>query len=213
MGETSTAFVIGNGKSRLIFDLEKLKQHGETYGCNAIYRDFLPDNLFAVDGKMVKEFYREKIAERTKVWINRDAPYDRTEGMNVFPKEIRKGTGCGFAALLKAVYDGHNKIYMLGFDLHDPEEKPYQYFNNVYAGTENYKGRYDSPPSSARYVPKLLKILEANKDKTFVRAWNAEHKYIPEQWLSKNITNLQHISNVELGEELDVLVQKDTYTR
>ena len=42
-------FCIGNGESRKGFDLEKLRQHGKIYGCNAIYRDFLPDVLTAVD--------------------------------------------------------------------------------------------------------------------------------------------------------------------
>ena len=211
MGKKSTAFVIGNGTSRLVFDLEKLKQLGNTYGCNAIYRDFIPDQLFAVDGKMVKEFNRNRIQDKTEIWVNDQVPRDQTDGMNLFPKELKKGTGCGFAALLKAVYDGNKKIYMLGYDLHDPTEKPYQYFNNVYANTENYKTKYDSPPASNRYIPKLLRILNDNKHITFIRAWNAEHKYIPDEWLSKSITNLQHISNVELGEELDVLVQKDTH--
>ena len=42
-------FCIGNGESRQGFDLEKLRQHGTIYGCNAIYRDFMPDVLTAVD--------------------------------------------------------------------------------------------------------------------------------------------------------------------
>ena len=36
-------FCIGNGESRQGFDLEKLRQHGKIYGCNALYRDFMPD--------------------------------------------------------------------------------------------------------------------------------------------------------------------------
>ena len=43
------AYVIGNGPSRKGFDLEKLKASGQTYGCNAIYRDFMPDFIFSVD--------------------------------------------------------------------------------------------------------------------------------------------------------------------
>ena len=34
------AYCIGNGPSRLGFDLNKLKATGQTYGCNALYRDF-----------------------------------------------------------------------------------------------------------------------------------------------------------------------------
>ena len=42
-------FCIGNGESRKGFDLETLRTHGTIYGCNAIYRDFMPDVLTAVD--------------------------------------------------------------------------------------------------------------------------------------------------------------------
>ena len=38
-------FALGNGESRLQLDLEKLRGHGKIYGCNAIYRDFIPDVL------------------------------------------------------------------------------------------------------------------------------------------------------------------------
>ena len=37
------AYCIGNGPSRKGFDLSRLKAHGQTYGCNALYRDFIPD--------------------------------------------------------------------------------------------------------------------------------------------------------------------------
>ena len=34
------AYIIGNGPSRKGFDLNVLKDTGQTYGCNALYRDF-----------------------------------------------------------------------------------------------------------------------------------------------------------------------------
>ena len=37
---SGNAYCIGNGPSRKGFDLTKLKQTGQTYGCNALYRDF-----------------------------------------------------------------------------------------------------------------------------------------------------------------------------
>ena len=43
------AYCIGNGPSRKEFDLERLKATGQTYGCNALYRDFMPDFIFSVD--------------------------------------------------------------------------------------------------------------------------------------------------------------------
>ena len=43
------AYCIGNGPSRKDFDLNKLKATGQTYGCNALYRDFIPDYIFSID--------------------------------------------------------------------------------------------------------------------------------------------------------------------
>ena len=45
----NTVFIIGNGESRMDFDLTSLKEAGKIYGCNALYRDFSPDILVAGD--------------------------------------------------------------------------------------------------------------------------------------------------------------------
>ena len=57
-------FCIGNGESRKGFDLEKLRPHGKIYGCNAIYRDFMPDVLTAVDHGIMHEVYHAGIAQK-----------------------------------------------------------------------------------------------------------------------------------------------------
>jgi len=57
-------FCIGNGESRKGFDLEKLRPHGKIYGCNAIYRDFMPDVLTAVDHGIMHEIYHAGIAQK-----------------------------------------------------------------------------------------------------------------------------------------------------
>ena len=57
-------FCIGNGESRKGFDLEKLRKHGTIYGCNAIYRDFMPDVLTAVDHGIMHEIYHAGIAQK-----------------------------------------------------------------------------------------------------------------------------------------------------
>ena len=57
-------FCIGNGESRQGFDLEKLRQHGTIYGCNALYRDFMPDVLTAVDHGIMHEIYHAGVAQK-----------------------------------------------------------------------------------------------------------------------------------------------------
>ena len=51
-------FCFGNGNSRKDLDLDKFKQHGKVVGCNAIYRDFNPDILVALDTAIAHEIYR-----------------------------------------------------------------------------------------------------------------------------------------------------------
>ena len=57
-------FCIGNGESRQGFDLEQLRKHGTIYGCNAIYRDFMPDVLTAVDHGIMHEIYHAGVAQK-----------------------------------------------------------------------------------------------------------------------------------------------------
>jgi len=64
----SKVFLIGNGESRLGFDLNKLKPYGKVYGCNAIYRDFTPDVLVAVDHGIMHEIYHSGYAYKNETW-------------------------------------------------------------------------------------------------------------------------------------------------
>ena len=57
-------FCIGNGESRKGFDLETLRPHGKIYGCNALYRDFMPDVLTAVDYGIMHEIYHAGVAQK-----------------------------------------------------------------------------------------------------------------------------------------------------
>ena len=51
------AVVIGNGESRKWFDEKQYTVDAVTWGCNAIYRDVMVDNLVAVDYGMQQEIY------------------------------------------------------------------------------------------------------------------------------------------------------------
>jgi hypothetical protein len=53
----SKVFILGNGESRKNIDLDKVKEHGNIYGCNALYRDYSPHALVCVDGGMMHEVY------------------------------------------------------------------------------------------------------------------------------------------------------------
>ena len=65
----SKAFFIGNGESRKGFDLEQLRPHGKIYGCNALYRDFTPDVLVAVDHGICHEIYNSGYCQKNEAWF------------------------------------------------------------------------------------------------------------------------------------------------
>ena len=51
----TTAFCFGNGNSRKGLNLDNFKKHGTVIGCNAIYRDFTPDIVVALDSRIGHE--------------------------------------------------------------------------------------------------------------------------------------------------------------
>ena len=62
-------FCIGNGESRKDFDLETLRPHGKIYGCNGLYKDFIPDVLIAMDYNICHEIYRSGYAFDNPVYL------------------------------------------------------------------------------------------------------------------------------------------------
>ena len=62
-------FCIGNGQSRNTIDLNKLKPHGKTAGCNGLYRDFAPDILCAVDQAISHEVYHSGYCQENETWL------------------------------------------------------------------------------------------------------------------------------------------------
>ena len=60
----SRVFCIGNGESRSPIDLNKLRPHGKIYGCNALYRDFMPDVIVAVDYGIMHEIYHADVSQK-----------------------------------------------------------------------------------------------------------------------------------------------------
>jgi len=70
----SRVFCIGNGESRKSFDLIKLKSYGKIYGCNALYRDFTPDVLIAVDHGIMHEIYQSGYCQNNETWLRNWVP-------------------------------------------------------------------------------------------------------------------------------------------
>ena len=132
------AYCIGNGPSRKGFNLNKLKATGQTYGCNALYRDFLPDFIFSVDTKMTMQMVEDEVGLKTihygpALEVNRK----QSKGMiNLIPNNPHWISGN--AAFWTAGVHGHKNIYLLGYDF---REYGKDQLNNIYQDTENYGER------------------------------------------------------------------------
>tara|TARA_Y100001937_G_scaffold117674_1_gene171213 strand:+ start:1169 stop:2008 length:840 start_codon:yes stop_codon:yes gene_type:complete len=63
------AFCFGNGKSRLAFDMDIIKDKGMTFGCNGIYRDMEVDHLICLDNQITHEIYRSGYCSHNNTWI------------------------------------------------------------------------------------------------------------------------------------------------
>ena len=133
------AYCIGNGPSRKDFDLNKLKATGQTYGCNALYRDFMPDFIFSVDTKVTVKMCEDKVYEKCfhyapALEVNRK----QHKGMlHLIPNNPHWISGN--AAFWTAGVHGHKNIYLIGFDF---REYGKDQLNNIYQDTENYGERH-----------------------------------------------------------------------
>jgi hypothetical protein len=74
------AFVLGNGTSRKSINLN-LKSKGTVYGCNAVYREFEPDYLIAVDVKMILEINKAGYQHNHQVWTTQNKAYQRIQDL------------------------------------------------------------------------------------------------------------------------------------
>lgn len=181
------AFIVGNGNSRKNINLENLKPHGTIYGCNALYREFDPDFLIAVDTKMVLELNKNKVQHKLNVWTNPNRAYHKFTGFNYFNPS--KGWSSGPTALWKASDDGFNKIYILGFD-YEGSGTNKELVNNIYAGTANYKRTTDKATYFGNWLKQTMTTIKNNPKVNYVRVIN-NNGFIPKE-LSK-IPNLEHV--------------------
>ena len=83
---TDKAFILGNGPSRPT-DIKWLNNlEGDTYGCNAIYRDFEPDFLVANDWAMMVEIINSTYAGNCQFTDFEELPMEALNGIQYMPE-------------------------------------------------------------------------------------------------------------------------------
>lgn len=204
------AVVIGNGESRKTFRHDLLKGHRggllgsmacQTYGCNALSREFKPDFLVATGKGMVDEiansteFYEIPFADENIVYASATSCLENPGKFHLVPNNIRMNAGC--IALYLAAFDKHKNIYMIGFDGQNGGEG---YNNNLYAGTPHYNPQQHLI-SSVKWERNMCQIFGAYPDTSFTLVDNNPARYPDDfNWYK----NLRKISYREFTSELDI---------
>ena len=139
------AFIIGNGTSRVEFDLMSIKDAGTMFGCNALYRDYtnttpkyvLPHYLVAIDQGITTEI---------------------------------ECSNAGTNAALEAMKMGHKQLIFIGFDF--LQQNITQSISNIYDGTDNYGMDTRARPSdNLGRITYMQWIGKQNPDVSFIFAY------------------------------------------
>ena len=184
------AWVIGNGQSRLNFNLNSIKDY--TVGCNAIYRDFYPSEIVAVDRRMVSEILASSYpnAVYTRPDWSSDFEDDRVRSLPDIPftgtqkADIPFHWNSGPYAILLACLLYPTEINLLGFDLWGDQ----QLVNNVYKGTANYDPVTHRAIDPSHWIYQFKKIAKHFDSIHFIQHQQLNWA-IPDEWNDiKNLT-------------------------
>jgi hypothetical protein len=166
------AFCIGNGESRAGFNIDDLKQHGETYGSNAIYRDTAVDHLVCCDRRMAMETvsagYKGQVYTRED-WYS-FFPYNNFSRLAPLPwEENEKWTqsfhmGSGLHAVNLALHNGADIVVLVGHDFWGTNNL----HNNLYKGTENYWDAQHHAIDPSFWIKQFVMFFNAYPDVQFV---------------------------------------------
>lgn len=183
---SNTAFVLGNGTSRKSINLKNIHPYGKIYGCNALYREYEPDYLVAVDVKMVLEINSAGFQHQHQVWTNPNKTYHKIKNLNFFHPS--KGWSSGPTALWLASQHGYDKVFILGFDYKGLDDG--KKLNNIYADTRNYKKSTDGATFFGNWMRQTKSVIQQHPNTTYFRVITSDN-YVPDE-LNK-FDNLKHI--------------------
>jgi hypothetical protein len=205
---SNQAVVIGNGITRSEFKIDVVMNHFggllgrqklQTYGCNAFYRDHTPDFLVVTgdDATIVTEIANSGYCDNHVVYASAKEILNHPNKFYMIPQD--PGWNAGSMAAYLAAFDGHEKVYLLGFDGQDTAHYNY----NVYAGTNGYQPERNAPAPYADFLDATMsQIFDVYSDVDFVRVMPNEFYSIPEEWRYK--TNLRQISFRQFVYEADL---------
>lgn len=202
---SNRAVIIGNSPGRLDFDLNNLKKSSgllgaktlQTYGCNALYRDFATDFLVATGNNgIIEEIANSSYASDHIVYTNSIHLLEHPGKFYLIPYDPYADAGTTAAYI--AAFDGHKKIYMLGFDGYDlPGHN-----SNVYADTNGYDSKWGFDVEGDKLINNRVQLCNVYSDVDFVWVTVRGRNTMPEPL--KWVNNFRQISFRDLVLECDL---------
>lgn len=151
--EQEPAFIIGNGLTRKKFNLNKLIGQGCTFGCNALYRDFTPDYLVAIDDKIIEEITQSDYPMNRFIVPPNEEQYEPAEHNPSRPR-----SNAGMNACFEAIKKDFKTLYLFGFDFILEDEISVK---NIYDTTSCYgpetRANHNDNYNRARYFEYMAK--------------------------------------------------------
>ena len=201
---SNTAIVIGNGINRLGFNLPQFNKPSgllgaktvQTYGSNALYRDYQPDFLIAVGNNGIVD----EIA--TNGYTNEHIVYSSAIHLLEFPGKFYLiphdiYADAGTTAAYIAAFDEHKRIYLIGFD----GQEPGVWNNNVYAGTLGYDP-VNFDVNSDEWIANRKQLFDVYDDVDWIWVTPEGNNLIPE--LLKPCLNFRQIGFRQMVLECDL---------
>jgi hypothetical protein len=201
---SNRAVVFGNGQSRKTFDPKLVINHKsgllgaktlQVYGCNAFYRDYDYDFLVVTDRRIAGEIVNAKKNVDKIIYSRVDITLEFPKQFYLIPNDTYADSGT--IAATTAAFDGHSRIYLIGFDGQDT----LGYNNNVYAGTSGYDPVH-STVQDTKWITNMQTVFNVYYDVDFVHVSETGRQTIPDAW--KYSTNLRQISYREFVLEADL---------
>ena len=200
---SNKAVVIGNGLSREPLDLQMLKNPMgllgtgtvQTYGCNALYRDFNPDFLVAKGNDIIKEIADSGYTDNNIVYTSAIHLLEYPNKFYLIPNDPY--TDAGTTAVYLACFDGHKQVYMIGVEGQDTPGFNY----NLYAGTNGYDP-VKATVSDHKWVADKRVLFDIYSEVDFVWVTMYASEQPPELWKYANNFRLIHWNQFALEVDL-----------
>ena len=201
---SNRAVILGNGKSREFFPIGRLQGHRggylgagavQTYGCNALYRDFTPHFLVATGKEIVDEIANSGYCDDHIVYANGEHLLDYPGKFYLVPGNPHLNAGT-LAAYI-AAFDGHKQIYLMGFDGGDGGN----FHNNVYSDTPCYEST-ETRNLSEYWSTTMESVMQVYPDVEFIRVMPTARYVQPTGWLNRS--NYRQIDFKAFVAEIDL---------